>query len=173
MPVLPLLVLAAGEWVHVHPTRWRKTSLVVLCVIGCILNLSAVLVDHSRYLVSFGERDPQRYLDRSILNLPDSPLVQQWPMVLEVAGLFTRPATWQAAQEAVTQRLSNYAGDDSLESLSTYTLWFDEFFRLNTLDLWFIHLPLLGFPPLIVGLFALVLLSVVAFSAWKVWLMLR
>jgi hypothetical protein len=173
MPVLPLLVLAAGEWVHVHPTRLRKTILVALCVVGFVLNLPAVLVDHSRYLVDFGERDPQHYLDRSILNLADSPLAQQWPMVFEVAGLYSRPAARQAAQESVNEHLNVYSGDGTLESLSTHTLWFDEFFRLNTPDFWFIHLPLLGFSPVSVGLLALVLLSVALFSAWKVWLMLK
>jgi hypothetical protein len=173
MPVLPLLVLAAGEWLHVHPTRLRKTILVVLCVLGFVLNLPAVLVDHSRYLVNFGERDPQRYLDRSILNLADSPLAQQWPTVLEVTGLYARPATWQAAQAAVSEHLNAYAGDGSLESLSTHVLWFDEFFRLNLPDFWFVHLPLLGFSPFVVGLCALILLIIAVFSGWKIWLMLR
>jgi hypothetical protein len=90
----------------------------------------------------------------------------KWPV-------YTRPATWQAAQEAVTEHLNNYTGDGSLESFSTHALWFDEFFRLNTPDFWFVHLPWLGFSPVIVGLFALVLLSVTVFSAWKVWLMLK
>jgi hypothetical protein len=173
MPVLPLLVLAAGEWVHVKPTRLRKTILIALCVIGFVLNLPAVLVDHSRYLVAFGERDPQHYLNRSILNLPDSPITQQWPMVFEVADLYAQPAAWQAAQETVNAHLNGYTGDGPLESLSTHALWFDEFFRLNTPDFWFVHLPLLGFSPLLVGLFALALLGVTVFSAWKVWLMLR
>jgi hypothetical protein len=173
MPVLPLLVLAAGEWVHVKPTRLRRTILVALCVVGLALNLPAVLVDHSRYLVGFGERDPQHYLDQSILSLADSPLTRQWPMVFEVARLYTQPATWQAARAAVIEHLNDYAGDGSLESLSTHVLWFDEFFRLNTPDFWFVHLPLLGIPLFSVSLLALVLLSVTIFSAWKVGLMLR
>ena len=173
LPIVPLLVLTAGEWIHVKPTRLRKTILVGLCVIGFGLNLPAVLVDHSRYLVSFGERDPQHYLDRSILNLGDSPLAQQWPTVLEMTSLYTHPAAWQAAQKTVNEHLNNYSGDGSLESLSTHVLWFDEFFRLNLPDFWFVHLPLLGFSALIVGLLALALLSVAIYSAWKIWVMLK
>ncbi len=173
LPVLPLLVLAAGEWVHVNPTHLRRTILAALCVIGFVLNLPALLVDHSRYLVSFGERDPQNYLERSILSMADSPLTQQWPTVFELAGLYTQPATWQAAREAVSEHLNDYTGDGSLESLSTQALWFDEFFRLNTPDFWFVHLPLLGISPVIAGLLALTLLGVVILSAWKVGLMLR
>jgi hypothetical protein len=173
MPFVPLLVLAAGEWVHVKPTRLRKTILVVLCVIGFGLNLPAVLVDHSRYLVDFGERDPQRYLERSILSLADSPLTQQWPMVVDIAALYARSDTWAAAQQVVSQHLSNYTGDGSLESLSTYILWFDEFFRLNTPDLWFVHLPMLGFSLGWVGLLALALLILSVISGWKLIQMLR
>jgi hypothetical protein len=173
MPVIPLLVLAAGEWVYVNPTRLRKVILVTLCIIGFGLNVSAVLVDHSRYLVAFGERDPQRYLDRSILNPADSPLTQQWPVVFEMANLYTHPETWTAAQQAVADHLSKYTGDGTLESLSTYALWFDEFFRLNTPDFWFVHLPLLGFSGLWVGLFAAALLFLTVYSGWRIWQLLR
>ncbi len=173
MPVLPLLVLAAGEWVYVHPTRRRKAILVALCAIGFVLNFPAVLVDHSRYLVSFGERDPQHYLDRSILNVADSPLTQQWPAVFEVAGLYTQPATWQAAQKVVAGHLNGYSGDGSLESLSTYVLWFDEFFRLNVPDFWFIHLPLLGLSPILVMTLALALLALTLYSGWRIGQLLR
>jgi hypothetical protein len=168
LPTVPLLVLAAGEWVYVHPTRLRKAVLVVLCVIGFGLNLPAVLVDHSRYLVSFGERDPQHYLDRSILSLADSPLAQQWPVVFAVARLYTQPATWQAAQAAVTEQLNNYSGDGTLESLSTHVLWFDDFFRLNAPDFWFVRLPWLGFSAWWVGLLTLALLFITLFSGWRV-----
>jgi len=172
LPVLPLLVLTAGEWVYVKPTRLRKTILVGLCVIGFVLNIPAVLVDHSRYLIGFGEREPQTYLNRSILNLADSPLVQQWPAVVEVADLYTRPATWQAVQAAVTEHLNNYSGDGSLESLSTHALWFDDFFRLNAPDFWFMRLPWLGFSVWWVGLFALALALVAVVSGWRVWQLL-
>ena len=167
LPIVPLLVLAAGEWVHVKPTRLRKTIFITLALLGLILNVPAVLVDHSRYLVSFGERDPQHYLDRSILNLADSPLTQQWPAVLEVAQLAARPETWPAAQQAVTQHLAGYRGDGSFESLSTYALWFDEFFRLNLPDFWFVHLPMLGFSSRAIGIAALALLIVCAFAGYR------
>jgi hypothetical protein len=169
LPVLPLLVLTAGEWVSVRPTRLRKSILVGLCVIGFVLNFPAVLVDHSRYLIGFGERDPEHYLYRSILNLADSPLTQQWPAVFEVANLYTRPETWSAAQQAVTARLDSHSGDGALESLSTQALWFDDFLRLNGPDLWFVHLLMLGFSPWWVGLFTLTLLLLTIFSGWRVW----
>ncbi len=173
LPFLPFALLAAGDWFHAHPTRLRRSLLIILCGVTLILNLPAVLVDQSRYLVALGERDPQHYLDRSILRVEDSPLVQQWPVVIDLAAWYARPETWTAAQQAITQHLAAYNGDGSVESFSTHLMWADEFFRLNVPDFWFIHLPLLGLSPVGVGLFALALLGVAIFSARKVSLMLR
>jgi hypothetical protein len=173
LPLLPFLLLAAGDWVHAHPTRLRRALLIGLSILTLGLNLPAVAVDQSRYLVGFADRDPQHYLDRSILRIEDSPLVQQWPTALNLIGWYTRPETWAAAQQAIDQHQAAYQGDASFESLSTHLMWVDEFFRLNVPDLWFIHLPLLGLSPLLVGWLALTLLAVAVFSAWKTWLMLR
>ena len=173
LPLLPFLLLAAGDWVHAHPTRLRRSLLIGLCALTLVLNLPAVLVDQSRYLVGFEGRDPQHYLNRSILRVEDSPLVQQWPVVIDVASWYVRPETWSAAQQAITQHLASYTGDGSFESLSTHLMWVDEFLRLNVPDFWFVHLPLLGLSSVIVGLLALTLLGVTIASAWKVWLMLR
>ena len=48
-------------------------------------------------------------------------------------------------------------------------MWVDEFFRLNVPDFWFVHLPLLSFSIIWVGLVALVLLLLTIFSGWRVW----
>jgi hypothetical protein len=173
LPLLPFLLLAAGDWVHAHPTRLRRTLLIGACVLTLVLNLPALAVDQSRYLVSLEGRDPQHYLDRSILRIEDSPLLQQWPVAIDLAAWYARPETWPAAQQAIDQHLASYAGDGSFESLSTHLMWVDEFFRLNVPDLWFIHLPLLGQSPVIIALLALALLGVMVYSARKVWLMLR
>lgn len=173
LPLLPFLLLAAGDWVHAHPTRLRRSLLIGLCALTLALHLPALAVDQSRYLVALEGRDPQRYLDRSILRIEDSPLVQQWPVAIDLAAWYARPATWAAAQQALDEHLAAYAGDGSFESLSTHLMWADEFFRLNAPDFWFVHLPLLGLSSVIVGMFALTLLGVTIFSARKVWLMLR
>jgi hypothetical protein len=172
LPLLPFLLLAAGDWVHAHPTRRRRSLLIGLCALTLVLNLPALLVDQSRYLVGLEGRDPQHYLDRSILRVEDSALTQQWPVAIDVASWYAQPATWVAARQAVAQHLANYTGDYSFESLSTHLMWVDEFFRLNVPDFWFVHLPLLGFSLVGVGLLTLALLSVTIFSAWKVGLML-
>lgn len=173
LPLLPFLLLAAGDWVHAHPIRLRRSLLIGLCALTLVLNWPALLVDQSRYLVALEGRDPQHYLDRSILRIEDSPLVQQWPVVIDLASWYARPETWGAAQQALDEHLAAYAGDGSFESLSTHLMWVDEFFRLNVPDFWFVHLPLLGLSPVFIGLLALALLGVTICSAWKVWLMVR
>jgi len=160
LPLVPLLILAAGAWVHANPTRLRRTIVGGLIAIGVAVNVSAIPVDHSRYLVEFGEHDPAQYLNRSILNLADSPLTQQWPTVFEMASLYAKPGTWPAAREAVVTQLHAFAGDGDLETISTHVMWVDEFFRLNVPDFWFVHLILLGFPPIPIVLIVLLLASV-------------
>ena len=162
MPVLPLLLLAAGEWVHVQPSRVRQVVFTTLCLAGFVLNVPAALVDHSRYLVSFGERDPDQYLTRSTLQLDASPLVQQWPMLIEVAALSAQPQAWATARQEIETHLRSYTGPYDLESLSTRLLWVDEFMRLNLPDFWFVHLWLLGasLPILVLSVLALLLVAV-------------
>jgi hypothetical protein len=158
LPVVPLLILAAGAWVQANPTRARRAIVGGLIAIGVVVNLPAVLVDHSRYLVEFGERDPAHYIDRSILRFEDSPLTQQWPTVFEMASLYARPGTWAAAREALVKQLHTFQGGD-LETISTQVMWLDEFVRLNVPDMWFIHLIMLGFPPVPIVLMVLLLLG--------------
>lgn len=173
LPIVPLLILAAGAWVQSKPTRLRTTLVGVLMAIGVAANVSAVPVDHSRYLIDFGERDPAQYLNRSILNLADSPLTQQWPTVFALANLYTQPGTWAAAREAVSAHLDAYPGGGDLEIISTHLMVVDEFFRLNVPDLWFVHGLLLGYSPVLIGLLSACLLAATIVSgsrlitAWR------
>ena len=171
--LLPFLLLAAGEWVTVSPTRLRKSLLIGLCALTFLLNLPASLVDHSRYLVGLGEQDPDHYLQRTILNIADSPLTQQWPTVFNLAALYTQPETWPAAQQVVQQYWQSYRGPADFDALSTHLMWLDEFFRINLPDFWFLHLLLLGFAPFVITALALALFALVLFSGWRVVCLLR
>ncbi len=167
LPVLPFLILAAGAWLHARPTRLRRSILMGVCLLGFAINLPAALVDHSRYLVAFSERDPIHYLDRSILQIQDSPLIQQWPTALETIGLYLQSDSGSAAQRAIDDHLRSYTGPNDVESLSTQALWVDEFFRLNVPDFWWLHLSLLGYSPVLINLSVLVLLIGVIVSSRK------
>lgn len=170
LPLLPLWLIAMGPWLHAATSTRRRTMWGLLLGLTVLLNFPATLVDQSRYLVAFSERDPQRYLDRAILSVADSPLTQQWPTAIGLLGSYTRSGTWQAAQSAIDQHVQNYRGGTSVEELSTYLMWVDEFFRLNVPDFWFVHLILLGFSPLVIGLAVIVLVLVLMVSSRRVWL---
>jgi len=169
LPLLPLWLLAMGQWLQTTTSTRRRAMWGLLLGLTMLLNLPAALVDQSRYMVAFSERDPQHYLDRAILSVEDSPLTQQWPTAIELVGGYTRSETWLAAQSAIDQHLQSYRGGTSVEELSTHLMWVDEFFRLNVPDLWFLHLILLGFSPLVIGLVVIGLVIILMVSSRRIW----
>jgi 4-amino-4-deoxy-L-arabinose transferase-like glycosyltransferase len=166
LPLLPLLVLTAGHWVHAHPSRFRRSLLLAACALGLALNLPAVLVDHSRYLVAAGERDPDQYLKQTLLQFDAAPLAQQWPAVLELARVYQEPGAWQAAQDALDQQLQGYSSGAQLETLSTAVLQADEFLRLNAPAPWPFRMLLLDYPAWMIGLAVSTLLMLLLISGY-------
>ena len=173
LPLIPLLVLTAGVWVQAKPTRFRRGALIAVCALGVILNAPAILVDHSRYMVEAGERDPEHYLTRTLLQFDAAPLAQQWPTVFEVARLYQQPGAWVAAQQALDQHLQRPTGGSDLESLSTSLLWVDEFVRLNLPAPWFVRAFVLGYPTWAIGLTVSALLVLLASASYKLFRALR
>lgn len=173
LTLLPLLLLAAGYWVHVQPSTARRTWFVILSVLTLLLNVPALLVDHSRYLVEFGERDPANYLNRAILRIEDSPLVRQWPTTLDLLQRSAQPSTWAAARDSALAIVHAEPSGTDFAAFSTQMLKVDEFFRLNVPDFWFVHWLLLGVSPLRIGLLAAVLLGGVILSGRRVIKMLQ
>jgi hypothetical protein len=168
LPMVPLLVITAGVWVHSQPVRFRQGTLIAVCLLGVLLNGPAILVDHSRYFVEAGERDPDHYLTRTTVLFEASPLTQQWPAVFEVARLLQQPAAWSAARQIVDQHLQSIEAGHDLESISTRLLWVDEFLRLNLPAPWFFRMLVLGFYPVgVIGLVVGVLLLTVIVAGYK------
>jgi hypothetical protein len=173
LPLVPLLVLTAGVWVQVNPSRFRRAALLAACLLGFVLNVPAVLVDHSRYVVAAGERDPQNYLNSTLLNFNAAPLTQQWPTVLEVVQLYRQPAAWQTAQQTIDQYLCAVPANLDQETLGTTLLWVDEFLRLNMPAPWEFRMVLLGFSGWAIGTAVIVLLGLVIVSGYKLFRTLR
>jgi hypothetical protein len=124
-------------------------------------------VDHSRYLVEAGERDPENYLTRTVLQFDVSPLVRQWPTVFEVIRLYQHPAAWSTAQQTIDHYLGGVPAGLDQESLSTKLLWVDEFLRLNLPAPWAFRLVLLGYPWWAIGAALSVLLALLVVSGYK------
>lgn len=168
LPLLPFWLLGVGDLLSSRQSRLTRAGVVVACGLGLAINLPAALVDHSRYLIAYSEIDPDHYLERSLVQFDRSPVVQQWPVVAEVTALYASRDTWQAARQAIAQHQAAYTGGDSIDALSHELLWADEFMRLNVPDFWFIHLWLLGLPPLPIGLAVLLLSGVACVSGVRV-----
>jgi hypothetical protein len=168
LPLLPFWLLGAGNLFSGRHRRLARAVVLAACGLGLAINLPAALVDHSRYLVAYAESDPDHYLERSLMQFERSPVVQQWPVVAEVAARYARRDTWSAARQVIVDHQAAYTGGGSIDALSGELLWADEFMRLNTPDFWFVHLWLLGVSPWAIALGVAGLLILAVVSGWKV-----
>ena len=168
LPMLPFLLLSTGDLFSSRHPRLVRAIVVAACGLGIFINLPAALVDHARYLSAYSEIDPDHYLDQSLTQFDRSPIVQQWPMVAEVASMYTRAETWQVARQVIVDHQAAYTGGSSIDALSSELLWADEFMRLNTPDFWFVHLWLLGVSPIWIGLSVVLLLALIFISGRKI-----
>ena len=169
LPLLPLLVLAAGQWVHANPSRFRRGLLLAVCTLGLVINLPTVLVDHSRYMVEAGERNPDEYLKQTLLQFDQAPVTQQWPAVFELTRLYQQSDAWNAAQQSIVEHLQRESSTADFEILSTRLLWVDEFLRLNVPAPWPFRMLLLGFPAWAIGLGVSTLLVVLIGASYALW----
>jgi len=164
LPLIPLLTLAVAPFLEGTPVRGGRTAFGFLAVLGLLIQLPAVLVDHSRHLVALSEAHPDDYYERSIREAAMSPVVNQWPVTLEVAGLWSRASTWQDVRRLLAQEQVHLASQDTtLNEASNALLRQAEFLRLNAPDFWWLHLYLLG-SPLAAALAIPLLLAVGALS---------
>jgi len=171
LPALPLLVLPAGALLEGRRVRGARALLIALCLLGLAIQIPAVLVDHSRHMIGLWERYPDDFYDRSLFETRLSPLLGQWPAAIEVLGLYGRAETWSAARQALATTALPAATWPGREEnrISDEILLRQEFLRLNALDFWWLHLPLLGLSPWPVAAVAAALLAVAAVSARRLY----
>jgi hypothetical protein len=143
--LVPFLLLPAGAMLEA-PGRGVRTAWVALFILGLGINLPAVLVDHSRHLVSEAEADvgddAAGFYNRTIWDAAHSPVVRQWPMVQEVWAL------WNNQRDGLAREARSFPADPPGINAR------EEYLRWNALDFWQIHWWLLGFPmwfPLLVS----------------------
>ncbi|MGC8838617.1 MAG: hypothetical protein ACP5UM_09390 [Anaerolineae bacterium] len=147
LPLLPLSTLGLAHLWEEDRVRGARGVILALLLLGVGVQVPAVLVDHSRYLVHLAETAGPRWYDRSLYEPDLSPLAHQWRMVGEVAALWRDPTARDAVRSLVAEhfgRLQALAGD--LEAAGAEALWLAEFVRLNVPDFWWVHLGLLGAP---------------------------
>jgi len=147
LPLLPLSALGLAHLWESDRVRGARALILALLLLGVGVQVPAVLVSHSRFLVRLSETAGPRWYDRSLYEPGLSPLANQGRMVGEVVALWRDPAARDAIRSLVAEhfgRLQAQAGD--LEGAGAEALWLAEFFRLNVPDFWWVHLGLLGAP---------------------------
>jgi hypothetical protein len=154
LPLAPLLLLPAGALLESGAGPLLRGLWVGLCVLGLVVNLPAVLVDHSRHLNAAAERDPDFY-PRSVLWPAYSPVWWQWPSVVEVGRI------WNSQRTQLAQELRHYPPDE------IGVLQREELLRLNAPDFWQVHWYLLGLPLWLPGLMSGLCLTTAAWAGCR------
>ncbi len=159
LPVVPFLSLSIGPLLEDAKIKGGRPLAALLLALGLLIQTPAILVDHSRYLISLSERYPDDFYDRTIYQPELSPVLKQWAMALEVGGLFTRREMREEMKVILAERRAAVAGQEAWgNAVSDELLWESEFFRLNVPDFWWAHLYLLGIQPGYILIFVLPLL---------------
>jgi len=167
LPILPLLILPAAEWLQRPPRRaGARLALAALLAAGVIVQVPAVLVHPARTLQALYDRSgsPTEYTLRLLYRPADSPLVGQWRSLLEVATLTRDPSARAAVVEtALAAAENNRVPWDPLTEAVGYL-------SFNGFDLWPVYWGLLGAP--VAPLF-IVEGGLAALTGWTAWRLRR
>ncbi|MGQ9625894.1 MAG: hypothetical protein ACUVV0_03200 [Anaerolineae bacterium] len=171
LPITPLLFVSIGFLLEGERARLARILLALLLAFGLFIQIPAILIDHSRYLVALSEKYPEDFYGRTIYQTELSPVLRQWPVALEAMSLFAEREYRQEIKSLLAERWEEVAGEDPLgDTVSDVLLWQNEIFRLNVPDFWWVHLYLLRVPPGQVALFLVPLLAIMAgAAAWPLW----
>ncbi|MBI2863998.1 MAG: hypothetical protein HYX94_05500 [Chloroflexi bacterium] len=145
LPVLPFLVLVIGALYRTQglPQRVGRRLLPVAVALGLIVQVSAVGVDYTRYLLVAFTNDPDGMYERVIFQPAGSPLVGQWTSLAAVLANAAGPGELAkvggdfAAERARLDTEGRSEAERSVEVLEETQLA-----GLNFPDFWFVYLYL-------------------------------
>ena len=141
LPVLPFGFLPLGALLEESQSRLVTALFAILFAVGLLIQTSAILVDHSRYLYQvLADANQTRAYDKTVFQTDYSPLWQQWPVAVELIRAYTRPETWQAATNSLQALATSPAASDVPNGRDLLTA---EFMRRNTPNFWWLHARLL------------------------------
>lgn len=146
VPLLPLSTLGLAALWESPNVRGARPLVLLLLGVGIVVQVPAVLVSHSRYLVDLSETAGPRWYDRSLYEPNLSPAIQQWPAAAEVMALWRDPVVRATLEDLARQHMARLRAAPDAEAAGAEALWLTEFFRLNVPDFWWVHLELLGVP---------------------------
>ena len=147
LPVVPFLLLPAGVFLQEAKSRIATLVFVLLIALSVVIQLPAVLVNHSRDMIALSEQD-DRFYDKTIFETSLSPVLRQWPVAVDVLGQFNRDETRAAAREVLAEERAKWIrpGAPDTDVMAGLTKE-SEFIHNNVPDFWWIYLYLLGASP--------------------------
>jgi hypothetical protein len=167
LPVVPVLVLSIGPLLEGNRVKGARTLMALLFVAGLLVQVPAILVNHSRHLISLREQFPADFYDRSIYQSTLSPVIRQWPTTLEVGRLFaSREGRTEIKSILAEKRNTVIDHEEFGNAVSDQLLWQSEFLRLNVPDFWWVHLCLMGIPTPVILAIVLFLVLLVGVSGY-------
>jgi hypothetical protein len=171
LPIVPLLVLPAAEWFQRPPRRvWCRLALALLVALGFIVQLPAVLVQPARALNVLYNRStsPMAYTLQMLYRPADSPLLNQWLSLLEVAALMRNPVTRQAVVDMARTGAMRNVQEGTVQC--DVLLEMAGLLSFNTFNLWPVMWALMGVQE---GVLLATWGGLVVLAAWTAWRLRR
>jgi hypothetical protein len=137
LPVLPLAFLTLGTILEDQTIRGGKFLFTIFFILGLMIQIPAIIVDHSRYLNQQFENsdDISQAYGETINNIEYSPILQQWPIALDLLAAYSHSDTWESARQHLRS-----LGSVPSNVHNGQALLYSEFFRRNTLDFWWMNI---------------------------------
>jgi 4-amino-4-deoxy-L-arabinose transferase-like glycosyltransferase len=137
MPVVPLAILPLGCILERDSLRGGRHLFYGLFLLGVLVQLPAILVDHSRYLfTAFDSGDIHAAYGETIINFDQSPIVRQWPTAIHLMKAYTQPETWESARASIDSIIQTAPNVQNGEAILV-----SDFLRRNTLNIWWLNYP--------------------------------
>lgn len=168
MPIIPFLLLPAGVLIQDARSKRAVLLFALLATAGLIIQAPAVLVNHSRDMIGLSEQY-DRFYDKTIYELPLSPVVRQWPVAIEVLGRFAGSQAWAQARRVIATARKGWTQPDVSDDVVAAALTTEsEFIRNNVPDFWWVYLYLAGASPGAIAAAAIALFLAGVVAAFKV-----
>lgn len=165
LPLIPVSLLPCATILHSRRVRGAAPLFIGLFIIGFVIQLPAVVVDHARYLIQQQATGEARFYDRTVYQAGSSPVLWQGRMLSEVFSTFSRPEPRAMIAQTLRQMSLPDAGSAPNRYSAQRALQAD-FLRLNVPAIWWLYLPLWGGPAWLTPLLALPWLGLFLWGGW-------
>ena len=155
LPMVPFILLPAGEVIQRRQTRWvGQIILALLVTLSLSIQMLGVSVNWARHLqrVMDDSATSMEYFDRVHYRWADSPILGQVRSLQEAMALMRNPSSRAALQALADSEKASFPSDWQGEAVGLLSF--------NVFDFWFVYLWFLGLPASWLAIAALALVGV-------------